>query len=404
MLEEPEVSAEVFDETAPLQGLMVWGEPGCEALLVQLLPKSKSLFRSYYEVPEAREEFKRMQALIEREGVKVIRAKDAFAESLPGKPMPDLPADLAELERRLIRRADEYFESYRTEKIQEIAHASPQPGIEDIFVQVKQDFRKVLREDAQHYGEPAAIRLNYVLSLSRELPIANIFYGRDQANALGNQILLSSMRWDIRKREIGIYKAALLEMGYGKYLVEIDRGTAEGGDIMLFGDTCYIGVGSRTTTVAARDIYEKIGTHLEAHGLRMVAVVNERHEMESAALTSPSEEQMPVMHLDMFWIPLENGLVLAYAGEVDQRYALLFTRKQGEVVTQNLGSFENYLKGRNITVLEVTSQEQKDFAINLLNLGNKRVIVPLSKNRRVIAELKNHALTAFDAELNKPLG
>ena len=60
------MNPKIFNETDPLKEVMVWGEPGCEALLAQLLPKSKSLFFSYYEVPEARAEFNRMQSLIEQ--------------------------------------------------------------------------------------------------------------------------------------------------------------------------------------------------------------------------------------------------------------------------------------------------------------------------------------------------
>ena len=68
---------QIIDETHPLEEVLVWGEPGCEALLAQLLPKSKSLFFSYYEVPEARKEFRRMQSLIKNEGVKVFYGNDS---------------------------------------------------------------------------------------------------------------------------------------------------------------------------------------------------------------------------------------------------------------------------------------------------------------------------------------
>ena len=58
MQAKPEIQPQILDEVAPLQEALVWGEPGCEALLGQLLPKSKSLFFSYYEVTEARQEIR----------------------------------------------------------------------------------------------------------------------------------------------------------------------------------------------------------------------------------------------------------------------------------------------------------------------------------------------------------
>ncbi|HEX2698254.1 MAG TPA: hypothetical protein VHM28_11140, partial [Anaerolineales bacterium] len=111
---------QVFNEINPLKEVLVWGEPGCEALLAQLLPKSKSLFFTYYEVPEARAEFRRMQTLIEAEGVRVIRAKDAYVRVLERQNIKGLPKTLHELESKFLQRADEYFETYKQEKADEL--------------------------------------------------------------------------------------------------------------------------------------------------------------------------------------------------------------------------------------------------------------------------------------------
>src|SRR6185436_10341495 len=94
-------SVHVFNETSRLRTLMVWGEPGCEALLGQLLPKSKSLFFSYYEVLEARREFQKMQGMIEDAGVQVIRIKDAYVSLLKDQVLAGAPSTLAELKKRL---------------------------------------------------------------------------------------------------------------------------------------------------------------------------------------------------------------------------------------------------------------------------------------------------------------
>src|SRR5512146_432887 len=102
MLETSVSNPNILNEVAPLKQLMLWGEPGCEALLGQLLPKRKSLFLSYYEVPQAREEFRRMQRLIEAQGVQVLRAKDAFVARIKGMEAENLPATLKELERQLL--------------------------------------------------------------------------------------------------------------------------------------------------------------------------------------------------------------------------------------------------------------------------------------------------------------
>src|SRR5512140_2354915 len=168
----------IFNEVDPLKQVMVWGEPGCEALLGQLLPRSRSLFLSYYEVPQARLEFRRMQGLIESQGGQVLRAKDAFVSSLKSQDFPVLPSSLHDLELALIQKADEYFETYRQVKVSELMEFAAGELVEHIYYDVRRDIHEVLQEDADVYGEVAAIKLNYRLSLHRSLPVSNIFYGR----------------------------------------------------------------------------------------------------------------------------------------------------------------------------------------------------------------------------------
>jgi arginine deiminase len=396
-----EKAVQVFDEAAPLEEVLLWGEPGCEALLGQLLPRSKSLFLGYYEVPEARQEFRRMQAMLASEGVTVIRAKDVFAHLLEKRAIPDLPASLKELERRLLQRADEYFEMYRGQKVAELAEAGLEKSIEDIYLQVKKDILEVLHEDAAYYGEAGAIRLNHLLSLAQPMPVSNIIYARDQSQTIGNSLILSSLKWSIRRPEVEFYKEVLVELGYGDSIVEVQDGIFEGGDLMIYGDTCYIGVGARTTLSAVKDIYNKIGGMLAARGIRLVAVVNERHAREALAMHEPNTEHMQIMHLDMFWIPLTPALTLGYGHEVDQRKAVLVTSRNGETVTEELGSFRAYLAERGVEILDITTDEQKNYAANMLNLGRKTLIVSLPRNKRVTDDLEARGFKVLQAELSK---
>lgn len=391
----------IFDETHPLEEVLVWGEPGIEALLGQLLPKSKSLFFSYYEVLEARREFRHMQTLIEQEGIQFTRAKDAFASSLGKREFPNEPRSIQELEAALLQRAGEYYETYRDHKTRDFAHEGIHGNIDEVYVQIRKDIKHILKEDVQSYGEAAAIRLNHWLSLTHELPLANIFYGRDQSQTLANKVMLSALKWGIRKPEVGTFKEALTELGYADSLVEIENGTIEGGDIAILGDTCYIGVGARTNMRAVKNLCRKIGVYLEGKGIQIAAVVNKRHVDEASTYGAPTDEHMRIMHLDMFWIPLTPDLVMAYGHELDQREIIRVSRNMDIMVVEELGGFREFLSEKGIEILEVDEQEQKNFATNLLNLGNKTVIVALSTNTRVIQELEKRGFRVLSAELNK---
>jgi arginine deiminase len=391
----------LFSETHPLEEVLVWGEPGIESLLGQLLPKSKSLFFSYYDVQEARREFRHMQELIEGEGIRFTRAKDALAKALSEKEMPEAPKSIAELEQALLQRANEYYETYRERKIADFSHEGIHGDIDEVYAQVREEIKQILQEDASTYGEAGAIRLNHLLSLTHELPLANIFYGRDQSQALTDRIVLSALKWDIRKPEVEIFKQALIALGYDNGFVQADHGTIEGGDVAILGNTCYIGVGARTSMSAVKNLSKKIGAVLERKGIQIVAVVNKRHVDEAALYGAPTEEHMRIMHLDMFWIPLAHNLVMAYTHELDQREVIRISRNMDSFIIEELGGFREFLSEKGIEILEVDEEEQKNFATNLLNLGNNTLIMALSTNQRVIHELERRGFRVLSAELNK---
>lgn len=393
----------LLSEVARLREVLVWGEPGVESLLAQLLPKARSLFVSYYEVIEARAEFRNMQAMIEKEGIKVVRVKDAAAQCLDGELSPNFPQSLRELESRLLQRADEYYETFKQAKDSELANAGIRRSIDDVYAEVKKDIRKILAEDVQRYGEDAAIRLNHRLSLSHPLPLANIFYGRDQSQALMDRILMTKLKWNIRQPEVGLFKETLTALGFTD-LTDVEQGTLEGGDVYIFNDTCYIGVGARTTFAAVEDVCRKMGALLESRGIQIVAVVNKRHADEADIYDAPTDEHMHIMHLDMFWMPLSRNLAMAYNAEMEQREAIRVTFNGRRIVTEKLGSFKQLLSDQGIETLEISEQEQRNFATNLLNLGNGTVIVALSKNERAIRELESRGFRVVSAELNKLVG
>jgi arginine deiminase len=331
----------------------------------------------------------------------VVRAKDAAARLLESNIFPSHPESIKELRSQLLQRANEYYEAYNQIKSEELLQTGIEISFEDIYMQVKKDMDQILEEDIEYFGEMGAIRINYILSLAKKLPLANIFYGRDQSQTVANKIILSELKWDIRKPEVGVYKEALIELGYRNSLIEISSGALEGGDMAILDDTCYIGVGSRTDLSAVKELCQKLGATLKENNIELVAVINQQHVEEAARFTAPTEDHMSVMHLDMFWIPLRKNLVMANNEEIDRRTVLRLSMDNGKVITEDLGSFRGFLNNKKIEIMQVTVQEQRNFATNLLNLGNDSVIVALSKNERVNNELRQRGFRVVSAELNK---
>jgi N-dimethylarginine dimethylaminohydrolase len=110
---------------------------------------------------------------------------------------------------------------------------------------------------------------------------------------------------------------------------------------------------------------------------------------------------MHIMHLDMFWIPLADNLVMAYGDEVNQRTVIRLSCNSDQLVTEEMGSLRVFLAEKGIDIMNVTREEQENFATNLLNMGNRTLMVSLSRNKRVIAELEARGYRILNAEITK---
>lgn len=395
---------QILDETHPLQQVLVWGEPGIETLLGQLLPKTRSLFHSYYDVLEARREFRHMQAMIAAQGVEILRAKDALLAATAGRVYPAMPVSIYALRHALVERADLFQRYYGAHKQRELHEEQASLTLKALYRQVCEEMDAILDEDIQTYGEEAAIRLNTLLSLERAIPMSNIFYGRDQSQVIAGQIVMASLRWEIRRPEARLYRQAFGALGLEGRIVEISNGYLEGGDLVVFNGACYVGVGARTTLEAVKDLCRKLAPTFCEQNLRLYAVINDRHVEESNFFLSPVTEHQRLMHLDMFFIPLRPGLVMAYTTELDQRRVAEVTERNGRVVVESIGSFRAHLAKQGVDILEVDAHEQANFATNLLNLGGDRLLAALSSNPRVNAQLARRGFTVQFAEINRLVG
>ena len=102
----------VFEETASLKKVLMWGPPGSEAVLGQLLPARISCFQTQFNVPAAHREFENARAILEKEGVKVILVKNLYAQMINEKKLAP-EGSLVELKQKMTARALRYYKKYR---------------------------------------------------------------------------------------------------------------------------------------------------------------------------------------------------------------------------------------------------------------------------------------------------
>jgi arginine deiminase len=385
----------VFNEMDPLQDLVIWGEPGCETILGQLLPENISLFWKEFKVPEARKEFRFMQSVFEAKGINVIRMKDVIAEN--PEDTTNMPESIEELSRLIKMRGHEFYEFYSNHPdYVKGGRFGEYQGKLSILDQVD----GVLEEDAEKYGEQKAIALNWTLCISNDLPLANIMYARDQSNALGDKIVLSRMKREIRQPEVELFKRGYELLGYGDKLVSVEDGNFEGGDAYIFGSNCLIGADVRTNKEGIADIYKKIRPGLEERGIKLFAV---KYDGEPR---KPGQE-MEAMHLDTFMMPLNENGVLACPERVDLRRVELVHYVDGKIEFTDMGTLKDFLKFNNEDeIKDISEEEQINYATNFLHLGHNVVVVPLEDkdHARVNNLMRGEGLEVIPAGIKELVG
>lgn len=370
----------VAEETSKLHEVLMWGEPGSEAVLGQLLPSSVSCFETQFNVPDARKEFNDAKTILENEGIGVVQVKDLLAEMINEHKI-EPSGDLKSLEDQIRERALIYAERYAGQ------------GISDVE-EVLSWLDDILTSDAEKYSERAAIVMNEVLSLKSELPLSNVLYARDQSNLLGRTFVWSSMRHQIRQPEVHLFRTVLNNSGIldSKGLVQVavnSDGRFEGGDGIVNAGITYIGAGGRSNMEGVVQAAEPI----LAKGGRVMAVVDE-------ARAHGTDDEMDAMHLDTFWMPVSTNQVVACEEEIARRTIVEIT---GNPLTslklEPKGSFMAHLESRGVELIPLTKQEQLRYAPNFLNLGNQTVVLSLADGNGLTSELTKRGFRVLNANL-----
>lgn len=333
----------VDNEVGTLKKVALFGPPGIESYLAQFWPKEKSLFFDSFDVEKCQEEFSDLVKILESLQVEVVDLKMAYALTLSE---PNLSA------RQLIKKLNKKV-----------------PGSDPRVLE------RLLDTDIRVYGESHAVALNIALSYTPEVPMGNIYFARDQSNVLLDTCVLGNMKEDIRKPEVDIVYKALKSLGYTQFL-RVKKGTFEGGDGMIIDGKAYIGSGTRTSPEAVKEIadYLRIPTY-------MVKIPkNGNHQ-----------EDMEIMHLDTFFMPLTDSKVIGCKNIL--RRCMIYDFQSGK-----RENFLSYLEGK-FEVLDMPPEEQKKYAANMLVVKPGKVIVPSDYNLQTTKTLMDNGIVVVNAGL-----
>ncbi len=162
-------------------------------------------------------------------------------------------------------------------------------------------------------------------------------FTRDIGFTLGHTIVVAKMESDIRQGEEDVLKQWLEDEEISYYNLLHDR--IEGGDVLIDGETVFVGLSHRTSKSAAELLDQLLP--------------------QFKVIPVPFKERF--LHLDCIFNPVSPNLALVYPEALTKEmYGLLAAKYE---------------------LIEVTKEEQFTLGTNVLSIGNKKILsLPVNKN------------------------
>jgi arginine deiminase len=385
--------------------IVLMHEPGSE-ILYGLLHPAAALFQDSFDGEQAVIEHRRFRDLLESMGVKTYLVEELLlSNSTNGERVLISGEDLESL-RRLAEQSlifdktdlDAQFKKMysqgramkpgglRSELLIELNTLKPQ--LNQSFLQnykryiidalsPKQVVQVIFERPTIHLKLTSAVRekkVHFRVGAQYQLnPVMNMYFARDPLTTTSKGVVLGRMAEHVRQPEVDIMDYALKRLNVTPIYKVKQPGILEGGDFIAAGSIVFQGIGLRTNFDAVRQLL----TH-DLYGADEVVVVKDIFDQD-----------MDRMHLDtIFNVVGESKVLLLENVLTDKRMRRLvdvYARRRTTVSGEALGpyvkvmtdkDFGEFLMERNFRVIKVTDKEQKQFATNVLNVGNGTIVTP----------------------------
>ncbi|PRP87144.1 hypothetical protein PROFUN_01406 [Planoprotostelium fungivorum] len=354
--------------------IIIVHEPDMPAFMGALHPDG-SLYEGTVDLFKAQKEHKNMVAVLQKNGVEVVRVRDVLKM--------DCEEDLRQ---RL--KLEQLAAMHLTYKLDDSeGDKSTLLSEHDWYLMSDQYKEKIISEmsidqivDLILTKPTISLRkadLNTALcstSVSFS-PLSNLVFCRDQQITTNRGVVLGQLNSITRAPERVITRFCFNKLGM-KIIGEIPEGGAlEGGDFFPAGEMCFIGLGLRTNWAAIHYCFNN-----DLFGSSLVAVVKDCFDW--------SQERM---HLDTFWNIVHDDACAALDTILDskiRRLVDLFERQVDGTYKLVMHDVE-FLKFLGIVgyhIIPLTETDQQRYGLNFLNIGNGHLICPDMESARKIAK------------------
>jgi arginine deiminase len=350
--------------------------PSVEIEYAMLAPKP-FLFERVFNVPKALEEHMKLEEILKENGVNVHRLDKEIINKI----------DHSETFRKMIL-------NYLLEKVHFYG------TIEDSS-KTEKDFRKNIEFlDSKTLFDLMVLAPSIILksnndhtiaypSVYSDLPLANLYFMRDQQAVADNGIIIGNMKMEQRKREIDIIKFVMENVFEIKDAFEIHKKAYfEGGDFMPAGDFSIIGIGSRTDMEGA---YQAMFSG-KIDSDEIFIVENPVYDF-----ATKEENEVVNMHLLSYLNIAGDGIAVTSIylakiakGTIYSKESRANYKKSGE------STLFEYLKSKDFNFIDISIPEQLAYASNFLTLADRKIITV--NVRKVIEKLLSEKVFNIQTE------
>ncbi|WP_297215717.1 arginine deiminase family protein [Thermoplasma sp.] len=345
--------------------------PSIEIEYAMLAPKP-FLFERAFNVGKAIREHRRLEEILEEEGVRVRRLEDEIIEHAENS---------TEFRRKLIEYILQNVHFYG--KMDEVRSAMQdlQRNLEKLDSSTLFDYMVLepsidLKTDYENRAVYPTVYSN--------IPLANLYFMRDQQAVADKGMIIGNMKRDQRKKETEIteffFKNAMGETNIFKVP---QSSHFEGGDFMPADSFSLIGVGLRTDLNGA---FSAMNSGMITSD-EVVIVENPKYEFSKG-------DNMVNMHLDTYFNIAGDGIAVTSMYLASRAKATIYGRaSSGNYEKVGESTLLDYLKSKNFNIIDLSIPEQLAYSSNFLTVRDRRIISVEVKSvvKRLISD------GAFDA-------
>lgn len=234
--------------------------------------------------------------------------------------------------------------------------------IRDVINETQKHFKQEgihIEKALEQHGEFVKVLQNHgveVILLPYHKKYPEQVFTRDIGFTLGQTIFVAKMASPVRKGEEDVLKLWLDDEEISYFNLAEDH--IEGGDVIIDGNTIYVGLSSRTHQMAI-DHLQSILTQFEVKAI-------------------PFKEQF--LHLDCIFNVVSSEVAIIYPPALTEEDIKLFSSRY--------------------KLIEVTEDEQFTLGTNVLSIGNKKVM-SLPVNKQVNKQLRHHGFEVIEVDITE---